>query len=152
MYICISLYISTHVFDIYTCAGVLALFRLASRDLWSETMFRYGLTRPDTMAAGVRHRHIYMHACMHACIQTYIHSCMHTNIHTFKQPNNQTYIHTSKHTCIHLHTFSLTMAGGVHTGACKPPRSPSSISPRPPTPWRSRCVFDALAYVMLLQV
>ena len=94
----------------------------------------------------------YIHACMHACIQTYIHSCMHTYIHTFKQPNNQTYIHTSKHTCIHLHTFSLTMAGGVHTGACKPPRSPSSISPRPPTPWRSRCVFDALAYVMLLQV
>ncbi len=56
---------------------MLALFRLASRDLWSETMFRYGLTRPDTMAAGVRHRHIYMHACMHAYIHTYIHEYVH---------------------------------------------------------------------------
>ena len=106
MYICISLYISTHVFDIYTCAGVLALFRLASRDLWSETMFRYGLTRPDTMAAGVRHRHIYMHACMHAYKHTYIHACTQTYIHSNNQTTKHTYIQANIHAYIYIRFHS----------------------------------------------
>ena len=133
--------------------------------------------RPDPPRHNGRGRaaQAYIHTCMHTYIQTYIHSNNQTTRHTYIQANIHTYIYihfhsqwpracgtgiytyiTCMHACMHstyiyLH-FHSQWPGACGTGACKPPRSPSSISPRPPTPWRSRCVLDALAYVMLLRV
>jgi hypothetical protein len=45
MYVCIYIYIYIYI---YIWQALIALFRVATRDAWSETMFAYSLRIPDT--------------------------------------------------------------------------------------------------------